>query len=196
MENKLAVKFSDYLLKNNIIDEELYDVYVYGSELALSFIFTTIIIFTLGVLTKTYLQTAIHLIVFVGLRRSTGGFHASTHLRCTIITIAVYQIVVILSVLLNVSFIFYIVLLTIGLSTIIIMGPIENPNKTLSDHTKKKNKAIAISTFTILCITGTVLSFLSKPLGNSLFYSLASVIALMLITILQKGGKTNEKSNR
>ena len=78
MEHLLASRFGDYLRKRKIIQEEYFEVYVYGAELFFSFIVTTLIIAVIAVLSGTVWMSLAHLIVFIALRRLTGGYHADT----------------------------------------------------------------------------------------------------------------------
>jgi len=68
MEHKLSTKFCQYLVHNRIITNEYYDVYVYGMELLLSFLLSTILIMFMGLLTDKLIPTIEYLIIFIMLR--------------------------------------------------------------------------------------------------------------------------------
>ena len=195
MEHLLACSFSKYLCRNKIIEDEYYDIYVYGAELLLSFIVTTGIILLIGLLTGSIPMTLCHVTVFILLRRFTGGYHAKTYLKCKIITIAVYLLVLVSATFVDVHWYLYPALLCIGNITIRFLAPVENPNKPLTDPEKIKFRRLSHIFFSLLTIAGMGLSFFCQPLGNTVFYSLLSVIVLMLITIFMKGDLHDEKDH-
>ena len=87
MLNKMATYLARKLLRHQIIQEEALDVYVYGFELLLSFLFTTLLIVTLGLAFQRFLETTVFLGVFIFLRSYSGGYHASKYYACTLVTI-------------------------------------------------------------------------------------------------------------
>lgn len=161
MEHLLACSFAKYLCKRQVINPEYYDVYVYGTELTLSFIITVSIILIAGLIFGDVIGAIIFLLVYILLRRFTGGYHASTYFRCKIITVAVFLISLIASHILNVFWWMYIILFTIGNVVIYILAPIENSNKPLNVAEKKKYKLLSHIVFSILSILGTLISLLS-----------------------------------
>ena len=84
MEHYLSTAFAKHLLNKNIIKEEMFEVYVYGAELFISFVITNAIIIAFGILINQLAATLIHLLIFIALRRFTGGYHATTYLKCKI----------------------------------------------------------------------------------------------------------------
>ena len=68
MLNKVATKLTKTMLAYKIIAEDMFDIYVYGFELLLSFLFNTTIIMIAGILLGRILQTLLFLLIFVLLR--------------------------------------------------------------------------------------------------------------------------------
>ena len=97
MEQKLAALMCQYMLKNKIIQPDLFDVYCYGTELLLSFVMSTSIIVILGIVCQRITQTIVFLVLFIFLRRFTGGYHANTYLVCKAFTVGTYIVVISLS---------------------------------------------------------------------------------------------------
>lgn len=196
MENKLAKYISHKFVKMKIIQPEFEEVYVYGLELLLSFLIGTFIILLIGIAANKVIHTIIFLLIFISLRRFTGGHHATSHLRCKLWTIGSYVAVLILSVTCNISSWAYLPLEVLGNIIIFRFGPIENIYKPLTKAIKKKNKTLSLILFTILSLIGSFVYFNSRQLSNTIFYTLVNVIALMLIPILKKGEMTNEGKAR
>ncbi len=195
MEHLLASKFGEFLRKRKIIQEEYFEVYVYGAELFLSFIVTTLIIAVIAVLSGTVLMSLAHLILFIALRRLTGGYHADTYLKCKLLTVGVYVSVIILAQSFDIEWYSYLILIFAGNTIIHFKAPVENPNKPLSDKQKRRLKVLSHIVFSGFVIFGSALSFLDQLLSNTVFLSLASVLASIIVTVFKKGGTRIEKQN-
>lgn len=193
MENKVATKICRNFAKQGIIPKEYEEVYVYGLELVLSFIFSTLAILFIGILLNAIDIAIIFLTVFIALRRFTGGYHAPTYLRCKLTTIGIYITVTILCTYLDTQLLAYIPLLVLGLYTILRFGPIESAYKPLTPDTKKRNKYIAVCMFLMLSIGGSVIHLWNQKLSNAIYYTLGFVVVLMIIPMLKKGEIVHEE---
>lgn len=181
MENKLATLISKRFLKMSIITEKYFEVYVYGLELVLSFIFTSVIILTIGVVCNQFVSALIFISVFVLLRRFTGGYHADTHLKCKLWMAGLYIVNMILTIYLPLNYVFFIVLCIIGLIFVCIFSPIENKYKPIELHRRPKIKIISIIIYILISTLGIVMHFKFETSSNAVFYALMSVVALMFI---------------
>ena len=195
MEHYLSTAFAKHLLNKNIIKEEMFEVYVYGAELFLSFVITNAIIIAFGILINQLAATLIHLLIFIALRRFTGGYHATTYLKCKITMVAIYAFTIASAIYVEISIYWYVLLMVAGNVTIFFSAPIENPNKKLDESQKKKCKILSHISFIIVAGSGVILMHYFEMLGKTVFFSLFSVIALMIIAILMKGEKQNERQN-
>ena len=180
MEHILAKKFSNFLLRSKVIPQEYYEIYVYGNELLLSFIFSTSIIILIGLLFKRIIQTMLFLTIFILVRRHTGGYHAHTYFRCKLTTIMTYLSVLVLSEFTNIIMVHYLILLVLGLFIIIFIGPIENPNKPISVEQKRRNKLMGVVLFTMILVFSFLLYCRQSAFSNSIFFTLWSIIILMI----------------
>lgn len=167
-------------------------MYVYGTELLLSFIISTSIILLIGMLIHRMIKTLIFLAAFILLRRYTGGYHAKTYLRCKIVTVATYLSVVLFSELFHPTLLWLACLGMIGISTILMIGPIESPNKPLTAEERKKHKFTGLGLFVLVFIFA-CLPY--NPYGNVFYFSLASVIVLMLVTLIVRKEDKHEKDD-
>ena len=186
MESKLALRICSKLLEWKIISKELEEIYVYGFELLLSFLTNTIIILSIGAISHQLSKTLVFLLVFILVRRYTGGFHADTYLKCKVFTVGTYLFVMVCSSFVNASLFAFALLSVAGLIIIIKWGPIENPNKPLTAEEKRRHRIIGTIIFQTFLICGCATISLSFALSNVLFYSLFSIIALMLYEILRE----------
>lgn len=199
MEHKLALKLSNYFLDQSIISQENYDIYVYGGELLISFIISTVLILFFGLLFNRLVQTVLFLTIFIFMRRYTGGYHAPSHFKCKLTTIATHLLVLWLSEWTTVGLINYIIILVFGSTVILLIGPIENPNKPLSVLQKTQNKRISLVLFILIIVISAILHIHHSMYSSSILYSTMMVIVLMIIAKLQtrlenKGGVISENN--
>lgn len=179
--NKLARKLTAKLLIQNIIPEDYSDIYIYGFELLLSFLFSTSVIVLAGVLCGRLLQTIVFLTVFIVLRSFTGGYHALQYWFCSVVTFSVFGLVLLISEFIKVSMFFYILLSLIGIVTIALVVPIENSNKPLSEGQKKKYKIISFTLFVIFVALGAVINYIDNSVGSVVFFTLIADLLLLFI---------------
>lgn len=85
MITALAQYIAGCLLRNDIIESEKLDIYIYGFEVMISSISGFAIALVLGLAFSQLLECILFLIIFVSLRSFCGGYHADTYLKCNII---------------------------------------------------------------------------------------------------------------
>ncbi len=186
MEDKLAQYITDFLVEQKIIEKDDVDVYLYGLELILSFIINTLIILILGIILHRVDVTIVFLLIFISLRRFTGGYHAQTRFRCKISIIITHLIVMIFSVFYDIGLIECMFLGILSFILIIRYGPIENIYKPLTYEIRKKNKIFSLVFISILISVGSIVNSKSHIISNAIFFTLVSVIALMIIPIIER----------
>ena len=192
MANKLSRLICKYLSKNNVITEELKDVYVYGFELLLSFIFSVLAIIFLGLLTNNITISLTYLFIFILTRRYVGGYHASTHFKCQLCSFIIFSTVLLLTCYIDVRLYMIYILAIIGIISILIWAPIENPYKPITEIQRKKCKVYGLIIFFTASTLSMLIWNLNKTLCNAVFYTQTSVIALMIQPIIMKRRKRHE----
>ena len=145
MIEKLAENVALLFLKKNIIEKEDLEIYIYGSELLISEIVSTMIVIVIGIVAGRMFNTLLYLLVFTVIRVYAGGYHASTHRNC----IALFTLLFV-GVLLMTEWIFdqnIDMLLVIGtivsVGVIFLLAPVEDHHKPLEriEVGKYKRKA-------------------------------------------------------
>lgn len=87
---KLAQGTAERLVAQGIIREEDAPIYRYGLEAMYSSLLELLSILTLAALIGNFWQTVLFFAAFIPLRLYAGGYHASTRLRCFLISLVVY----------------------------------------------------------------------------------------------------------
>jgi accessory gene regulator B len=190
MLNKLAAKISSKMLQRGIISDEMFDIYVYGFELVLSFLFGVAVMLFIGIVSDRIFHTLIFLLVFVTLRSFTGGYHANTYGVCFMVTISIFVVTLLLSEYINISWWYYCFLLLIGVPIIYVVAPIEHPNKPLDMDDKARCKMISIILFLSFNTVGMVFTKVNVTLSAVIFFTLVFDLILLFYKSKEGGRKT------
>lgn len=127
---------SSRLVRGQIISPDDADVFIYGLDLILFTGLTKVALLLFGCFVGRLPQTLIYTCSFSILQAFGGGYHASTHARCFIITSAFWAIAMLLAHYLPPMA--HIFLLTFGVCTIFTLAPIENINAPMNNQKKRK----------------------------------------------------------
>ena len=140
MLEKLITVSTNYLIHNQVIDEDDRDVYEYGFHTLYNNIIDIVSIVIIALLFNTVPQTIVYHVSFVLLRNTAGGYHTKTHLRCftmstTILITSLFVITWVTSPILSIGL--------ACLSTILIWvkAPMEHENNPMSIGKYNRMKA-------------------------------------------------------
>ncbi len=86
MLNELGKRLTNTLINNNQIDESERCLYEYGFFIFLSNATYVIITLVFGSIFSILIESIVFYIAFSLIRRYAGGFHASSEMKCTLIT--------------------------------------------------------------------------------------------------------------
>lgn len=179
--NRMATKLTAKMLANKIIADDMSDIYIYGFELLLSFLFSTTIIVIVGILLGRILQTLIFLLIFVLLRSFTGGYHANTYAMCTVVTFSIFGGVLLLSELVVLPLFLYAILASLGFVIMLVLVPLEHPNKKITDLQKRKYKKMSIILFWMFVTIGALLCYAGIQLNTVIFFTLVADLLLLFV---------------
>ena len=137
---------ASFFYQRKIISKNELTVCEYGFELIISTAIGFGLVLISGIVFNELLSVILFYAVFVCFRFFTGGYHATTHLRCKIVLL-----ICCLFVLINVKywsndkcFSLIIALQLFYLITVIIFSPVEHINIPLTNELKIKNRKISI----------------------------------------------------
>lgn len=183
----LSQKLTRFLERNMSVDPNMVDIYRYGIEVTLSSLLNIILVFTAGVLTGDVLASVTFLGVFILLRSFTGGYHATTYFRCNTVMVITFLSVKIISLFLfHQSLSVKLLFLCIFLFPIIILSPVKNIHKVLSEQKRKINRILAIVTYIALAVISIVIVYNKFIYGSIIIATLTSVSVMILIEIFMQ----------
>jgi len=189
---------TDFFIKNGSVTEDERPIYKYGAEVLISTITGIVSILLLGVIFGYFLDSVIFLLGFITIRIFTGGYHATTYIKCNLTFILCFTAVILLNRFLPERFEFSIsvILLIIALTVIIIWSPIENKHKPLYGNEKTRYKKISIIMSFIWSGISVGLYFAGMNISKFISITLFSIAVLMAVEkIKQKFQKHSEEAN-
>lgn len=130
-------KFVDYLIKNNALEEKYREGSIYGLTIIAEKMIVCAILIAVSVGLGKVKEGIIFAVSFMMLRQVTGGFHATTFLKCLIgsVTIFVLSLEVFANLVNNYRAIATL-LCIISCICIIVCAPVNHPNLMLSQMEK------------------------------------------------------------
>lgn len=194
MITALAQIISGYLIKNKIIDNTKLDIYIYGFEIMISNIICFGMGLVIGAVCSEFIECILFLIVFILLRRYCGGYHAETYLKCDIIfMINILLVMLMLKFISAYSLFFHFIIAIISIIFIILLAPVENKYKPLTQKEKKRHKILAIITNILIISVSSAMYFIITKFALTIDISVTTVVLSMGIEVLKKGSVKNEK---
>lgn len=73
--NEMVKAMAFYLCKNNVIETDNMDIYVYGLDVLISGVVGTLVILFAGILFNRVRLSVIYLATMIPIRMYTGGYH-------------------------------------------------------------------------------------------------------------------------
>lgn len=147
MIHYLSERIAVFLFDNN--DKYPLDIYIYGIELTLSSLLGTVIILMLGIFFGLIIESIIFLISLSLIRVFTGGYHASTYLRCNSVLIVSYVFVVFsyryyLSHLTEYTYLIASIIFFLLFFIVAIFSPVKTERKDISGQDRRKFKILSL----------------------------------------------------
>lgn len=187
---KLSRIIADFFIRQKVVPEEQREVYEYGFELSISSVIGILIVLAIGLVSNRFWESVVFYTVFCFTRLFTGGFHASTYLRCKITFAGVLVAVLAADWLLKgIESYYWFVLHFYSLIIVCQFAPVENPNKELSERKKVKCKVISIVAMTVWLAVMFLFRVLNSELYHIVALTLFCVANLMLLGIHQERRK-------
>ncbi len=191
LSNLFAERITQTLERHGYINHEQYVFYYYTYDwITEQAIYYSSLVF-LGILIHLPLPAFIYCLISCSLRCSAGGMHASSKMLCSIISYTEFIIIMYL-ISLNILPAIYklnmVLIYAVSLVIIIVLAPLDHPNKRLSNVKKTKHKVYCIKVCFISC--GFLMFFhftgLTKCQQTITICTIISAADLMIGTLLNR----------
>lgn len=188
MTENLAKKFAGILAEKGFIGEDDIDLYMLGIDVILSTAIASMAIVFIGIVLNNVWGAVLFLLCFSTIRNYSGGFHASTKIRCFLVTMGSYILSYLIMVICTMTekCIFFSVsqLVTIIASNFVFLkrAPVENKNKRLPNDWKQRNRKRTFLVLFFWQIMAVVLLSMRSEFSIQIFATIV-VIAVLLLAV-------------
>ena len=195
MSEKISGIITDFLLRKNLIKEEEKEIYYYGYETLIYGIQQMMLILGFGIIRNRIVSTLIFLIVFVSMRKYTGGYHAGSRTGCTVMTVLCYLTVLVSGEWLKNMKNGYVILVLMVLFCVYIFVhyvPVAHPDKPLTKIQRRESKKKCGLLFMFYLIIS-LLVYDAYRIVTYMVLCTMVVTAMLIIIQKRKGDNENEE---
>ena len=187
MINHLSKSIALFFAKKNIILKEEVDSYIYGFQIIFIFLLNWSIICSIMVYTGKFIETLLYMCSILTLRHHTGGYHAKTPIRCCILSVSTYILILFaLNLIIATNgIICLVILLTISLVCILKFAPIVHKNNPVSNESLKHHRKCSIL-YSLLITLIAIVFILIKQYTFSLILALGMFQVSIALLIEKK----------
>lgn len=171
-----------WLCRKKIIKQQDMDVYAYGIQNLLIFLFNLFSFMVIGAIFHTIMYTVVFILFYSVLRIYAGGYHASTAMRCYFISNVIVLMFIILFKNLPINNVVSCISAFCCYTYIFMFAPVDTQNKHLDQLEKKcygKRARIVLSIE--LLVQQFSLWTGQQKLSTTIMFSLCAVCIMMLI---------------
>lgn len=189
MEQKCAATLAHFLAIHIPEAEGKENIIRYGFELMITALIGLLLMILVSLIGGQPLAWVPFILGFAPMRTTAGGFHASSHLGCYIITTAVFSLVMVLAATCQPYAWIYMIVAGISFAFVLALSPVEAQNKPLSQLKRIANRRVSLILAGVELIGSIILFVLDfSTLWTAMFYYgiLAASVSLVAakITIL------------
>lgn len=186
MIEKLAKHLTSKFIDSKIINASERDIYEYCFEATIVLGISYIALLILSIVFKEFICSIIFLFSFSIFRKVCGGYHAKNYLRCGVLSLGSYLVLIFIIKVFPLFFNISSVLLVLGALIIIILSPIEDKNKPFTKKQFKLFKTISngLAILSIIVFITLELSEFHGNLINKYYFSYCYSVDLVAIALL------------
>lgn len=188
-------KIGKIITKNMILTDEDYEVYIYVFEYIFQNIIFWICAITIGVVCRKVKEMLVFLLVFIPLRKTSGGVHAGTVDVCLLFSVLIYFINIYIPELWNISFTVGKILEITLATMIVILSPVDCANLKLDQERKKKKKIFTGILSIFYTSISTIFYFYTETKVTSNIVVCYTTILLLLLIGIEKNKKVLYESD-
>lgn len=178
----LSKKLTTYILKRGVISQKNYEIYLYGFQIFLELILNMLCSIIIALLLDMKIECFLFFLFFIPLRSYNGGIHMKRYLSCLIMSCTTLTFILLTVKYFSVRPFFSYLLYVMSILTIIVMGPINHPNRAVNSDEDIRFKTKNIITL-ILNFAISIIFFVSGKYEylflEALIYALVSLTLLI-----------------
>lgn len=184
MINSFSEIITDKLITQKYIDAEDKELYVYGFFMCITHLMYLLFVLILGTAFGCIFESLVFYISFQFIRRYAGGYHASTELRCNIMsTLSIAGCIAFIEVAdrLDVQFV-VLGLAVLSAMCIALLGPLDTDEKTLTESEHRTFRKISLIILSII-FTLSIITFAAKQTVLFTAFSMSLILESFLLAL-------------
>jgi len=193
MLNQFAQTITSFLLSEKVINESEKEIYLYGTEQVLVNGITFLAVGVIASITGIWIETIFFMIGLIPIRIKAGGFHASTPIRCNLLTFTVYITNMILIVqirhFINMRIIY--VLAGFVFSSIYVFAPVDHKNMKLENENRDRAKNQSRIVGIIVTVSSIGLTLVNLEIATSIIMGAVTASVSLIIGSIIGNCETN-----
>lgn len=176
---KVINNFTEFLVKNNIIEEKQREIYAYGLSQLIVYLYNFLTVIVIGLIFGMVWQSIAFTAFYMMIRPYAGGYHARTPQMCYVYSLIMIIAVLFLIKIIPLNGLLYLLIYAISSIIILKLSPVEDENKPLDNIEKVVFRKRAIKSHIILSLCCLIFWFVKlKEL------SLCILLALFVLSIM------------
>jgi accessory gene regulator B len=182
-------RIADALSAKKIIKPEDREIYIYGLDALISTVINLAIITALGLILGLFAETAVFMLAFAILRVYAGGYHAKTHLGCTIGFVVTYltNMALVHHIPAELSKLLALVIAPVSLVLVFVMAPVEHENRPFEGDEYRRFKKISRIVASIEALSATMGIIIIPAYYRLMFcISLAMLNTVIILALAKK----------
>lgn len=186
MIETLAKNITTKFIDHKIIKFEDREIYDYCFETTIVILLTYSLLLILSIIFNEFISTLIFILSFSSFRKVCGGYHATNYLKCGIMSLTSYLLLILIIKKSDVIFDFSTITLVLGAITIILLAPVQDDNKPFTDKQYKRFKIISRTIAAVFIVIFIMIELCGKHnlLINKHYFSFCYGIDLIAISLL------------
>lgn len=176
--NKIFEIHSKFMIRNGYINESELETYQYGLEVIKIQLLIAVIVLLEGWYFRCILETLVFICGFASVRWCAGGYHATSKIKCYILTIGLYNMFLILLFIIPENIDDGFIYLSLVISSLILFkwAPFVNTKKQLNSSDLIRQKKLSH----IICLLDWSIVIISKSIIKWKIYSFAYMIGVLV----------------
>lgn len=181
MFHKISEQIIAYAIRNNALDENMAEEYIYGLEISISVLASYVSVLIIGLLMGMLWQSAVFLALYVSVRRFAGGFHFKSQIVCYISMCVMSPIVLLIIKYTENNTVLYSVIMAISALVLLILSPVPAIEKPLDTKEKTVYGIAARAIIFIIAFIYAALCFFDRMYAAKIMAVTLSAAAIFAI---------------
>ncbi len=196
MLRKMALQVTDYFTEISLISNDRKNIYAYGFEVLISNVIFLSMVAILGLCTHSLMPILFFLLFLYPIRTFCGGYHASSHRNCLLLSVICCGTVpVLLTVIQNqiLCFILILCFTATALSIVVAFAPLEHKNNPKTEeqlhHMKRKSYFYAVLETIVILVALWILPQQHQYILAASYGEFIAAITLLIGKMIQEKGE-------